>query len=77
MTLRKSVLLTSFLILTTGSCTTVEIVEPLPCPDRPKLVSLTEDLQLQIPEDALLIIGENQLALKAYAKKLETRAGCQ
>lgn len=76
MTLRKSALLASFLILTTGSCTTIEVAPILPCPERPTLEALPDDLQLRIPEDALLIIGRNQLAMKAYAKKIEARAGC-
>ena len=77
MRLRKGVLPLSFLILTTGSCTTVEVVEPLPCPPRPSLTAIPEDLQLRMPEDAVFIIAENQLKLKAYSKKLEARAGCE
>lgn len=48
----------------------------LPCPDKPSLIGLPEDLQLQMPPDAVWIVTQNQLSLKAYAKKLETRAGC-
>jgi len=77
MRLRKSVLLASFLILTTGSCTTVSLEPDLPCPTRPELLPIPVDLQIQMPPDAVWIVAENQLALKAYAKKLEARAGCE
>ena len=73
----KNTCIYSFLLVILSGCTTIEVVAPLPCPDRPTLTPLTEDLQLQMPEDALYIIGENQLALKAYAKKLEARASCK
>lgn len=59
-----------------SGCTTVEIVDTLPCPSRPVLTPIPEDLQLRMPEDAVFIVAENQLKLKAYAKKLEARAGC-
>lgn len=68
----RTVLLCVFL---TGCCTTV--VEPdLPCPPRPDLIPVPVDLQLRMPPDAVWIVAENQLALKAYAKKLEARANC-
>ena len=49
----------------------------LPCPDRPELLALPVDLQIQMPPDAVWIVAENQLALKAHIKKLEVRAGCE
>jgi hypothetical protein len=71
-------LLLSFLALTSGSaCTTVEIVSDVPCPNRPTLTPIPEDLQLRMPPDVVFIVAENQLKLKAYAKKLEVRAGCE
>lgn len=74
---RTRSLLLSCLILTSGSaCTTIELAAPLPCPERPLLTPVPEDLQIRIPEDALLILAENQATLKAYARKLEGRAGC-
>ena len=74
---KRLALLLSCLTLTIGSaCTTIEVAAPLPCPERPVLLPLTEDMQLQMPEDAVLIIAENQLKLKAYAKKMEARAQC-
>lgn len=72
---KRNALLLSCLILISGSaCTT--IVAPLPCPDRPELIAIPEDLQIRIPEDALFILAENQIKLKAYAQKLEARAAC-
>jgi hypothetical protein len=71
-------LLLSFLALISGSgCTTIEVASPVPCPYRPDLTPLPEDLQLRMPPDAVFIVAENQLKLKAYAKKLEVRAGCE
>lgn len=70
--------LLSCLILTTGSaCHTIEIVEPLPCPARPTLVAVSPELQQQAPEELIQIVSDNQLKLKAYAKKLEVRASCE
>ena len=78
MKLRKSALLTSFAILTIGSgCTTIEVAAPLPCPSRPILSPIPDDVQLRMGEDAVFIVSDNQLKLKAYAKKLEARASCE
>lgn len=75
---KRSALLLSCLTLIVGSaCTTVEIVEPLPCPERPILYVIPEDMQLRMGEDAVGLVAENQLLLKRYAKKLEARAGCE
>lgn len=58
-----------------GCCTTT--VEPdFPCPTRPELMPLPVDLQIQMPPDAVWIVAENQLALKAHILKLEERANC-
>lgn len=73
---RKSVLLLSIAILTLGSCKSAPVEPILPCPDRPVLNAIPEDLQLQTPPDVLFLTAENQLLLKEYAKKLEVRAGC-
>ena len=59
------------------SCATVTVEPDLPCPTRPELLPIPVDLQIQMPPDAVWIVAENQLALKAYAKKLEARAGCE
>ena len=58
-------------------CTTVTVQPDLPCPIRPELMPIPEDLQLQMPSDAVWIVAENQLLLKKYAKQLEVRAGCE
>ena len=73
----KNVFLASFLILTTIGCSKTVVKPDIPCPNRPQLVGITEDLQLQTPEDVLFIVAENQLRLKKYAKQLEARAGCE
>jgi hypothetical protein len=72
----RTVVLTSCLILTTGSCTRFVVQPELPCPDRPELMPLPVDLQLQMPVDAIWIVAENQLALKSHIQKLESRLGC-
>ena len=65
------------LILGMFGCTTIAVEPDLPCPIRPTLTPIPEDLQIRMPTDAVWIVAQNQLALKSYAKKLETRAGCQ
>jgi hypothetical protein len=64
-------------------CSTVT-PDPLPCPPRPILSPISQELQilspisqelqLQTPIEVLEIVTENQIRLKAYAKKLEVRA---
>ena len=68
-------ILFAFLYMT--GCSTYTAIPDVPCPDRPVLTAIPEDIQLQMGEDAVFIVTENQLALKSYAKKLETRAGCE
>ena len=71
----KSVVM-SFAILTIGtSCCTTKVEPIVPCPDRPQLMAIPEDLILSANPDLLLIVAENQIALKAHIKKLEAR-GC-
>lgn len=77
MRLSATVLLTSLVILTVGSCSKTYIRADVPCPDRPNLLAIPEDMQLAMGADAVLIVTENQLALKEYAKKLEVRARCK
>jgi hypothetical protein len=67
-------LLASFLILTTGSCSIVRVQPVVPCPDVPELLPLPTDLQIRIPPDAVWIMAQNQLALKAHIKELRARA---
>ena len=73
---KRTVLLASFLTLTLGSCTSIEVKPDLPCPLRPVLTPIPEDLQMRMPEDAIWIVAQNQLAMKEYAKKLEARSNC-
>lgn len=75
MRLNRRVLLASFLILTAGSCATT-VAPELPCPARPTLEPLSVELQAEMPPEAILIVGENQLRLKAHIRKLESRLGC-
>ena len=72
----RTVVLTSCLILTVGSCARFTVQPELPCPERPELMALPVDLQLQMPIDAIWIVAENQLALKSHIQKLESRLGC-
>ena len=64
-------------ILILSGCTTYAVNPDLPCPERPVLTAIPDELQLRMGEDAVTIVTDNQLALKAYAKKLEARAGCE
>ena len=75
MTLR-TVVLASCLILIVGSCARFTVQPELPCPDRPELMPLPVDLQLQMPIDAIWIVAENQLILKSHILRLESRLGC-
>ena len=77
MRLKRTVLLASFLILTTGSCSKTVVEPSVPCPSRPVLTPLSIELQIEMPPEAVLIVGQNQLALKEYAKKLEARLKCE
>ena len=70
----KILILGSFLL---AGCHTVQVRTDLPCPSRPILKALTiEDLNGMTP-DAQLKVAHNQIVLKTYAKKLETRAFCE
>lgn len=53
-----------------------QVKNDLPCPDRPELMAIPNDLQIQMPPDAIWIVAENQLALKFHIKRLEARLGC-
>ena len=59
-----------------AGCSTTIVQNDLPCPPRPVLTALSEDLQLQMPEDAILIVAKNQLLLKRHIKDLEVLAAC-
>lgn len=70
----KKIPLLGILVPLLGSCCTTPV--DYPCPDRPELMPVPVDLQIQMPPDAVWIVAENQLALKRYARKLEEIAGC-
>ena len=73
MTLKNAVM--SFAILIIGSwCCTTEVEPFVPCPDRPDLMAIPEDIILAADPDLLFIIANNQMSLKAHIKKLEARA---
>jgi len=65
------------LILLISGCSTTATSTKLPCPDRPVLEPISLEQQLQMDSHVLIIIINNQLSLKEYALKLETRAGCE
>ena len=65
------------IVLILASCSTTIVQNDLPCPPRPVLTALSEDLQLQMPEGAIFIIAENQLRLKRHIKDLEVLAACE
>lgn len=75
---KRNVLLASCVIpILIGSCGKTVIQPDLPCPPRPVLAGIPDDLQLRTPGDVLVIAAENQLRLKQYAKQLESRANCE
>jgi hypothetical protein len=70
----KILILATLVALT--SCTTVSVQPTLPCPNRPTLAAfVAEELESMTPS-AQKKAADNQILLKAYGKKLETRAGC-
>ena len=60
-----------------SGCTRTIVQPSLPCPARPVLASITVDEQMSMDPAVIFKVAENQLRLKAYAKKLEVRAGCE
>ena len=47
------------------------------CPNRPDLIPLPVDLQIQMPPGAVWIVAQNQLKLKQHIIDLEDLAGCE
>ena len=66
----------ALVLLLLSGCCSYAVKNDAPCPERPELIPVPVDLQIQMPPDAVWIVAENQLAMKEYAKKLEVRAGC-
>jgi len=58
-------------------CTRTIVQPTLPCPPRPVLESISVEEQANMDPSTVFKLGENQLKLKTYAKKLEIRAGCE
>lgn len=52
-------------------------IDPLPCPSRPVLEPLTRSEVLSMDVEVQEKIVASRVALVAYAKKLEIRAGCE
>lgn len=69
----SNILIALVLVLGMYGCA-YPVKNTLPCPDRPVLMDIPVDLQIQMPPEAVWIVAENQLALKAHIKKLEARA---
>ena len=67
--------LTTCLILTIGSgCAHAPPPEPPLClPERPVLLEVTPDEQLQVPTNVLRKFAINDLSLKLYTRELESR----
>jgi hypothetical protein len=69
-------------ILTIGSlfflvsCGTTVINSDIPCPPRPFLEGFVASELNSMTDEAKRKAAQNQIKLKAYAKKLEVRAGC-
>ena len=64
-------------ILGMSGCTKFVVQPTLPCPPRPVLESISIEEQASMDPSTVFKLGENQLKLKTYAKKLEVRAGCE
>ncbi len=64
------------LVLIQGCSTTVQVQE-MPCPPQPLLHPITIEEQQQIDPDVLERLANNQIELKAYAKRLRVRAKCK
>lgn len=72
--MRVKTFTTWVLAATIGSGCCSQLPEaPITLPPRPVLTPLTLEQQQSIPEDALAVVIERDLALKAYARKLEAR----
>ncbi len=59
-----------------SACSTTKVLYDGPCPPRPYLLAIPVDLQLQMPEDAVLLVDYNQSLLKQHIIDLESLSGC-
>ena len=58
-------------------CETIRVASDVPCPPRPMLEAFTPEELFVVPPDVQGKIARNQIKLKAYAQKLESRALCE
>ena len=65
--------LTLICILLLSGCASVPICTKIELPDRPNLIATPDTLWQTVPLEAQDIWANNDLSLKAYAKKLEGR----
>ena len=70
----KILIIGSFFFLT--SCGTTIVKPDIPCPPRPVLEGFVASELNTMSDEAKRKAANNQIKLKAYAKKLEARAGC-
>lgn len=73
----SALILSLCIVVTLSSCVRTIVQPVLPCPPRPILEPLSVEEQADMHPMTVFKVAENQLRLKAYAKKLETRAGCE
>jgi hypothetical protein len=48
----------------------------MPCPLRPELIAIDEEMQRDTPPHVLAIVAENYIRLIDYSKRLEARVEC-
>ena len=72
----KSIVIIPFMVLLFASCVT-PVLDSLPCPPRPNLEPITPEEQMEMDAHVVGKVAQNQLKLKTYAKRLESRAGCE
>ena len=62
--------------LIVAGCATTEVQTKLPCPLFPELLPISIEQQLDMDPTVLLIVIDNQLAMKETIKQLRFRLGC-
>jgi hypothetical protein len=65
------------ILVTLSGCVRTIVQPVLPCPPRPVLESISVEEQAGMDPAVIFKVSESMLKLKAYAKKLEVRAGCE
>ena len=64
------------LLLLLAGCATTEVQTNLPCPLFPELQPISIEQQLEMDPVVLLIVIDNQLAMKETIKQLRFRLRC-